>query len=73
MDDKIMKFKTNIKCGGCVAKVTPFLNDCEGISQWEVDTDVPEKILTVKSFGVNEDQVIKKVQDAGFSISVLEQ
>ena len=21
-----LKFKTNINCGGCVAKVTPFLN-----------------------------------------------
>jgi hypothetical protein len=24
---KTLKFKTNINCGGCLAKVTPFLNE----------------------------------------------
>ncbi len=43
-----LKFKTNINCGGCIAKVTPFLDKAEGIASWSVDTNVPEKILTVK-------------------------
>ncbi len=30
-----LKFKTNINCGGCVAKVTPELNATEGILSLE--------------------------------------
>ena len=39
---KTLKFKTNIKCTGCVAKVTPFLNDEKGIEKWDVDIFNPE-------------------------------
>ena len=28
---KTIKFKTNINCGGCISKVTPFLNKQEGV------------------------------------------
>ena len=40
---KTLKFKTNINCGGCVSKVTPFLNNQEGVESWEVDTVNPDK------------------------------
>ena len=43
-----LKFKTNIKCGGCIATVTPFLNDQKEISSWTVDTNSAEKLLTVQ-------------------------
>src|SRR5690606_29128046 len=33
------QFKTNINCEACVAKVTPTLNNVEGISHWEVNTN----------------------------------
>jgi hypothetical protein len=49
-----------------VAKVTPFLNDAEGVGQWEVDTVNREKILTLKSEGISEEEVIEAVQKAGF-------
>jgi copper chaperone len=45
---KTLKFKTNINCGGCIAAVTPILNNIKGIEEWKVDTTVPEKILEVK-------------------------
>jgi copper chaperone len=60
------KFKTNIKCSGCVAKVTPFLNETVGEDNWEVDVNNPEKILTVVKDGISEADVIKAVQEAGF-------
>ena len=43
------KFKTNIKCTGCVATVTPFLDEAVGERQWEVDLTDPSRILTVKT------------------------
>lgn len=61
-------FKTNINCGSCVTKVTPFLNGVEGLSHWEVDTTGKDKVLTVKSEGVSEKQVIETVEKAGFKI-----
>ncbi len=65
---KTLKFKTNINCGGCVAKVTPFLNDADGICHWEVDTTNRDKILSVHSEGITKEEVIHKVQEAGFKI-----
>lgn len=66
--EKEMKFKTSINCGGCVAKVTPLLNSREGIKQWNVDTDNPDKILTVVPNGATQDEVMETVKKAGFKI-----
>ncbi len=71
MENKEYQFKTNINCGGCVAKVTPFLNEAEGVCHWEVDTTNNDKVLTVKSKGITEEQVIETVQKAGFKIEPL--
>ena len=45
---KTIRFKTNINCSNCLAKVTPSLNHKEGIVSWNVDLDNPDKILTSK-------------------------
>lgn len=73
MEDQIYKFKTNINCGGCVAKIAPFLNDAEGICHWEVDITNKDKVLTVKSEGITQEQAIETVQKAGFKIELLNQ
>ncbi len=64
---KQYQFKTNINCGGCVAKVTPHLNKAEGIREWKVDTDNPDKILTVETENLGEEDVKAIVQKAGFT------
>lgn len=63
-----LTFKTNINCGNCVRTVTGFLNDVKGIEKWEVDTNNPEKILTVEGEEVMADQVVAAVEEAGFDI-----
>lgn len=45
---EIVKFRTNIKCGNCIATVTPFLNEAVGEGNWQVDVQDPKKILTVE-------------------------
>ena len=72
-ENKTLQFKTNINCGGCVAKVTPFLNDAEGVCHWNVDTTNKDKILSVHTKGITEEEVIQKVQEAGFKIESLNQ
>ncbi len=58
-----IKFRTDIKCSGCVAKVTPHLNEAIGESNWEVDTMNPSKILTVTG---DTQKVKEAVEKAGF-------
>lgn len=66
-----LKFKTNINCGGCIAKVTPSLNETIGESNWQVDTQNPNKVLTVSGTQVSKDEVIKAVKKAGFKAEEL--
>lgn len=42
-----MQFKTNLKCEGCVAAVTPALDHAVGAGNWQVDLESPFRILTV--------------------------
>ena len=63
---KQYQFKTNINCSGCVARVTPVLNGNEKIKDWKVDIDNPQKILTVETESLNEEQVKAIVQKAGY-------
>ena len=62
---KTLKFKTNIKCGGCIAAVTPFLNGAQGIESWEVDITKDEKPLTVTT-DLDAPSVQEIVKKAGY-------
>lgn len=64
------KFKTTIKCSGCVAKVTPLLNEAVGEDNWEVDYNNPAKILTVVGEKDNS-EVIQAVEKAGYKAEAL--
>lgn len=65
------KFKTNIKCSGCIATVTPFLNSESSIQNWKVDIQNPNKILIVEGEHLTKDKIIFKVKEAGFKIEDL--
>ena len=65
---RIVKYKTNINCGGCINSVTPFLNEVDNIDTWKVDTENPDKILEVNLDDENEAFVIEAVKKAGFEI-----
>jgi len=65
---KTYQFKTNINCGGCVDAVSSYLDNAQDISQWEVDTNHEEKILTVMGQNALEAKdVVDIVHLAGFS------
>jgi copper chaperone len=62
-----IKFKTTIKCSGCVAKVTPVLNQTVGEDNWEVDLQSPDKLLTIASEEeINPADVVKAMETAGY-------
>jgi copper chaperone len=68
---KTQKFKTNINCGNCVATVTPFLNQIDEVENWKVDTENPNKILTVEGNDCTADEIIAVIKKAGFNAEVI--
>ncbi len=69
-----LRFKTNIKCGGCVATVTPFLNDIEQLDGWNVDIASPDKILTVQTTDNRIGEEVKRaIEKAGFKAEPMPQ
>lgn len=70
---KTLKFKTNMKCKGCVSSVAFRLNSLPGLSKWEVDLEHPDKLLIVETITATEEEIIAAVAKAGYeSIEVKE-
>lgn len=69
---KTLKFKTNIQCTNCLAKVTPKLDEQSDIQSWDVDLQDPERTLTVKTENLQAEDIKKAVLKAGFLASLIE-
>lgn len=61
MNKRTLKFKTNLKCGNCVAKVKPQLDEAKEIVEWSVDLKNPERILTVELDEAGDTAVVEKI------------
>lgn len=59
-------FKTTINCDACVSKVTPVLNANEDIISWAVDLSNPDKVLTVQSAALDEEQLTHALKKVGY-------
>jgi len=66
-----LKFKTNVNCGGCIATVTPHLNEIKGIGKWSVDTSNPMKVLTVETLGLDPEVIIETLKEAGYKADLM--
>lgn len=67
------QFKTNIKCGGCIEKVTPYLDANNEIKKWEVDIKNSDKILTVETDHLSSEIIAEIVRHAGYKAEKLNQ
>jgi len=65
------KFITNVNCGGCIATVTPHLNQIKGIGKWSVDTSNPLKVLTVETQGPDPEVIIETLKVAGYKADLM--
>ena len=62
-----LKFKTNIKCGACIATVTPHLNEIADLKNWEVDTTGLDKVLTAEGTSENlGSEILDALAKAGY-------
>ena len=68
---KTIRFKTNLKCGGCVKAITPGLESLNIIDTWSVDLENPDRVLEIKAPIDISEQVIESVKKAGYQISRL--
>ena len=59
-------FRTNVKCGGCVATVTPFLNNLPGLKKWSFDLADPNRMLTAEAEGISPEMIIGALEKAGY-------
>lgn len=67
-----MKFKTNINCNNCKRTVSAFIGKEPAITNWEVDLDNPDKILSVEADKLSPADVVQLLQKAGFKAQVIE-
>jgi len=66
-----LRFKTSLKCGGCIKAITPGLESLNSIEKWSVDLENPDRVLKVEASEDISDQVIESVKKAGYVISQL--
>lgn len=43
----VRKYRTNLRCGGCVSTIAPVLDDAPDVRSWTADTASPDKVLTI--------------------------
>ena len=69
---KTLKFQTNVKCGGCVATITPFLNQEKGIANWNVDLISPQRILAIETEELSSGAIVEVLKKAGYVANPIE-
>ncbi len=72
MKTKELKLKTNLNCSNCVSKVKADFDNAENIGSWNVDTNNPDKILTIDSKGITEEEVVAIVKSKGFEATPID-
>lgn len=63
---KTLTYKTNIKCNGCIATVTPFLRKNKAIKEWFVDLESTDRILTIELEDGDVNEVESLIKEAGY-------
>jgi copper chaperone len=66
-----LRFKTNLKCSGCIAAITPGLKDINGIDGWKVDLTSPDRTLEVETTADKAGEILEVIKKAGYKISQL--
>ena len=68
---EILKFKTNLEKQENVAAVAAFLDREANISNWQVDTDSEDKILSIAGENIDPQKIENGLKEAGFNAAIL--
>lgn len=61
-----LTFKTNVKCNGCKAAITPYLDNEPSISNWRVDIYDENRLLTIEGESLDPEKIIGLLKQAGY-------
>lgn len=64
------KFKTNAACGGCAARIGKSLARLVPESQFSIETQTPDKVLTITS-DLSDSEILRAVEEAGYKAELL--
>lgn len=71
----VIKFKTSLKCGGCVNAIRPHLNKIKEIQTWDVDLNAPDKVLSVTTNSEPtsdlQNSIVSSFKDAGYKAELI--
>ncbi len=67
---KTLKFSTNAKCGGCVARIGEALGKVVPEGKWSIDLSTPERVLTVET-DLSAEEIVRIVTEAGYKAEIL--
>lgn len=59
-----LRFKTSLKCNGCVNAIKPGIEAIKEIKSWRVFLDVQDKTLEVEFDDSPKDEILTKVKNA---------
>ena len=62
-----LKFKTNLKCAGCMYAIKPYMDAIKGIKSWDVDLEDPDKTVKVDNDSASTDEIKEAIRKAGYS------
>ena len=69
---KHLQFSTSINCASCARAVSPTLNTLLGEGNWSVDTQNPDKILTVLQDNISQQTIIDSLISLGYTCNPLQ-
>ena len=64
----VHRYKTDLHCGSCVARVQPLLDAARDVKRWDADTTGPQTVLTVEGEGITAERVDALIRPAGFHV-----
>jgi len=62
-----LKFKTSLKCQGCVGNLKFYLDNIKEVSSWNVDLNNPDKILEVSFENISKETLLEQLKPSGYS------
>jgi len=68
---KTLRFKTNIESTQSVANISNFIDNTNGIKNWEIDLRSPDKVLTIRGDVNRPSTIVRRIHKAGFLLTLM--
>jgi hypothetical protein len=64
----VHRYRTDLHCGACVARVRPLLDAAPDVKRWEADTGSPQTVLAIEGDGITAERVADLIGPAGYHV-----